>query len=350
MPFAGFEMPLHYRGVVEEHRTVRRAAGLFDVSHMGELEVAGPDAAEFLQRVTSNDVTRLRPGRAQLSILTSEQGTVRDDLLVYRRAADRFLLVVNAAHAAADERWLASWLAHSGLRATLRDSSEQTALLALQGPQARAILQPLTDLDLGARRYYWCADTAVAGAPATVSRTGYTGEDGFEVFLPAQQALLVWRRLIEGGALPAGLGARDTLRLEAGMMLCGQDMDETTTPYEAGLDWVVKLDKEVGGGDFVGRSALVRQRAQGVPRRMIGLVLEERGVPRSGYPVRQGGRGCGMVTSGTWSPTLERGIALARVESRVLDDPAPLAIEIRGKEQAARRADLPFYRRPGNEA
>jgi aminomethyltransferase len=308
--------------------------------------VSGRDAAAFLQRATANDLEKLKTGRAQLSLLLSDRGTVIDDLLVYRLGDDRFLLVVNAANAERDAKWLRELQLRFGLELALEDQSDATALIALQGPRSPALLQGLTDLDLAGLRSYSCGEGRVDGRLAMVARTGYTGEDGFEIFLAPDDAEPVWQRLVDGGAVPAGLAARDILRLEAGMMLCGQDMDDTTTPFEVGLDWVVKLDKRVAGGNFVGRQALLEQRARGVPRATVGLALTERGVPRPGCGVKHAGRACGLATSGTWSPTLERGIALARVDAGQASGPGPFGIEIRGKDYAATRVDLPFYRRP----
>ncbi|HVS15341.1 MAG TPA: glycine cleavage system aminomethyltransferase GcvT [Thermoanaerobaculia bacterium] len=353
VPFAGFEMPIQYGGVLEEHRAVRTAAGLFDVSHMGELWIAGDDAQTFLQSLLPNDVAKLAPGRAHYNALLDTAGGMLDDLLVYRVGPSRFLLVVNAGHLDQDREWIAARAAEwPGV--TLEDRSATTALLALQGPAAAAILAPITPVDLAALRYYGFAHGAVDGVECLVSRTGYTGEDGFELYLAAESAGPLWDRLLEtgraAGLVPAGLGARDTLRLEAGMLLAGQDFDRSTTPLEVGLDWVVKLDK----GDFVGREALACQRAEGVRQRLVGFTLAERGIARHGHGVRLevGGRACaGVVTSGTWSPTRERAIGLARISSDAALDRAPvgtpLRVEIRGREVAGEVAGLPFYRRPG---
>jgi aminomethyltransferase len=352
VPFAGFEMPIQYGGVIEEHQAVRTAAGLFDVSHMGELWIDGPDAEAFLQGLLPNDVAKLAPGRAHYNALLDESGGLLDDLLVYRLGPSRFLLVVNAGHLDQDRAWIAERVAEWPA-VTLDDRSAATALLALQGPAAESILAPLTPVDLAAIRYYRFAEGRVDGVECLISRTGYTGEDGFELYLPAESAVSVWDRLLEAGGgaglVPAGLGARDTLRLEAGMLLAGQDFDRTTTPLEVGIDWVVKLDKD----DFVGRDALARQRAEGVRRRLVGFTLSERGIARHGHPVRVevGERSCaGVVTSGTWSPTLERAIGMARISSETSLEPlpagTPLRVEIRGREVAGEVCDLPFYRRP----
>jgi aminomethyltransferase len=339
--FAGWEMPVQYAGVIEEHRAVRSAAGLFDVSHMGEIEVRGPGAEAFLQRLTPNDVGNLAPGRAHYSALLDENGGYRDDLIVYRRGGEEFLLVVNAANAAADFEWVAG---HAGAGATIEDASDRWALLALQGPRAQAILARLTEADLAGLRYYGFTAATAAGRPALVARTGYTGEDGFEIFLAPDDAPAVWDALLAAGGgdglQPAGLGARDTLRLEAGMALYGHEIDASTTPFEAGLDWVVKLDK----GDFIGRDALLAQRAAGVPRRLLGFEVVERGIARQGHTVHVGERLVGCVTSGTWSPTFEKALGMALVEPDCAPG-APVAIEVRGKRLAAALAALPFYRR-----
>ncbi|MGB6992131.1 MAG: glycine cleavage system aminomethyltransferase GcvT, partial [Thermoanaerobaculia bacterium] len=306
--FAGWEMPVQYGGVIGEHRAVRSAAGLFDVSHMGEFLVTGPGAESFIQRLTPNDVAKLTPGRAHYSGLLTTDGTYVDDLLVYRLGEEEFLLVVNAANTQKDFEWVRT---HLDGEVELADRSMDYALLALQGPRALDILQPLTETDLSTIRYYRFADGVVAGSPSLISRTGYTGEDGFELYLPPAEAAAVWDRLLEvgtpDGLVPAGLGARDTLRLEAGMALYGHEIDDTTTPWDAGLDWLVKLDK----GDFVGRQALVAQKDAGTQRRLVGFEVEGRGIARQGHPVMDDGKRVGEVTSGTWSPTFEKALGMA---------------------------------------
>jgi glycine cleavage system T protein (aminomethyltransferase) len=336
-------MPVQYAGVIEEHRAVRSAAGLFDVSHMGEIRVRGAGAEAFLQRLTPNDVAQLTPGRAHYSGLLNDRGTYLDDLLVYRFGGEDFLLVVNAANAAADFAWVA---AHAAGEAEVTDASEEYALLALQGPRAVEILGRLTGADLAAIRYYHFARAEVAGKEAILSRTGYTGEDGFEVFLAPGDAAEIWRRLLAAGApaglVPAGLGARDTLRLEAGMALYGHELDDATTPWEAGLDWVVKLE----GGDFVGRAALVEQRRRGVERKLAGFEVVGRGIARQGHAVMAGAEAVGRVTSGTWSPTFEKALGMAYVPAAMAAPGTPLELDVRGKRLAARAVALPFYRRP----
>ena len=320
--FAGWEMPLSYRGAAEEHRAVRERCGLFDVSHMGEIELRGPAAAAVCQELTVNDVRRLRIGDGQYTVFCNERGGVLDDLIVFRLGPERYLLVVNAANTAADYAWVRA-----------RRSAE-LALLALQGPEAELALRTLTALDLTGLRPFAALEGGVAGVRTLVSRTGYTGEDGLELLVAAADAPPLWEAVLEAtrrrDGLPAGLGARDTLRLEAGLPLCGTDMDETTTPLEAGLAWVVKLDK----GDFVGRAVLAEQAARGVTRRLVGLELAEPGVPRHGYPVWRDGAAVGTVTSGTRSPTLGTYIGLAYV---------------RGRRVPARVVARPFYRRVRRE-
>ncbi|HEV3075682.1 MAG TPA: glycine cleavage system aminomethyltransferase GcvT, partial [Thermoanaerobaculia bacterium] len=315
--FAGWEMPVQYTGVIEEHRAVRGAAGLFDVSHMGEVRVRGAGAERFLQRLTPNDVAQLVPGRAHYSGLLTDRGTYVDDLLIYRLAADDFLVVVNASNAARDLTWIREHGpdpegAESAGPADVEiaDEGDRFALLALQGPRALAILEPLASPGVGGLRYYGFLRGEVAGVPAILSRTGYTGEDGFELYLAPEGAPEVWRRLLAAGAphglVPAGLGARDTLRLEAAMALYGHEIDERTTPLEAGLSWVVKLGK----GDFLGRAALLEQSEQGIRRTLVGFTVEGRGIARQGHGVLSGGEAVGEVTSGTWSPTLEKAIGM----------------------------------------
>jgi aminomethyltransferase len=341
--FAGWDMPVQYAGVMEEHRAVRSAAGLFDISHMGEVRVRGAQAEALLQSLTPNDLSKLPLGRAHYSGLLTEGGTYVDDLLIYRLAADDFLVVVNASNADKDFAWMVAHAA--GYDAELTDVSDRYALLALQGPKALEILGPLTSDSVMALRYYGFREGEVGGVPALISRTGYTGEDGVELYLAPEDAPRIWRRLLAAGApfgiQPAGLGARDTLRLEAAMALYGHELDDTTTPWEAGLDWVVKLDK----GDFLGREALVAQRAAGSGRRLVGFEVEGRGIARQGHAVVEGGRPIGAVTSGTFSPTLERALGMAYVPIERSAVGTALTLDVRGKELPARVVPMPFYRR-----
>lgn len=344
--FAGWQMPVQYRGVIDEHRAVRGAAGLFDVSHMGEIRVAGRGAESFVQGLTPNDVAKLQPGRAHYSALLTPEGTFLDDLLVYRLADDEFLIVVNAANAASDFRWMAErHAADADDGCVLEDVSESHALLALQGPRAAEILRRLTATALDEIKYYRFAQGEVADRRAMISRTGYTGEHGFELYLAPQDAGAVWDRLLEAGRAdglePIGLGARDTLRLEAGMALYGHEIDRTTTPWEAGLDWIVKLDK----GDFVGRETLMAERARGPARRLVGIEVTGRGIARDGHRVLAAGRDVGHVTSGTFSPTFEKALGLAYVESALAAPGTELEVDVRGRAVPVRVVPYPFYKR-----
>jgi aminomethyltransferase len=343
VPFAGWEMPVEYSGISDEHLAVRTRAGVFDVSHMGEIEVAGRDAVAALQYVTSNDVSRLSIGQAQYSGLTTSDGTFVDDLLVYRLAPDHFLLVVNASNTVKDYRWIVDQAKTFGDVVAV-DASARYALIAVQGPAAREILQPLTGVDLGDLKYYWFATGEVAGVRATISRTGYTGENGYELFVPPSSAERVWKAILEAGrpqdVRPAGLGARDTLRLEAAMRLYGNDIDDTTSLLEADLEWIVAWDK----GDFLGRSTLEQQKASGVSRRLMGFEVADRGIARHGYQIVVTGAIAGVVTSGTQTPFLKKAIGLGYVPAglQVADD---IDIDIRGRLSRARLVPLPFYKR-----
>ncbi len=342
--FAGWEMPVQYRSVLEEHRAVRSGAGLFDVSHMGEIEIQGGDALSLIQRLTCNDAARLEPGMAQYSVLTSPEGTFLDDLLVYRRGPHEYLLVVNAGNRTSAFAWVAR---HAEGDVEVVDASGKWALIALQGPRAPSILRSLVKTDLALLRGYRFVESRVSGHQAIVSRTGYTGEDGFEIYLSPDGAPDVWRALLEAGRgdglRPCGLAARDTLRLEAGMRLYGNDIDATTTVLEAGLEGIVKWGK----GDFIGREALAREKERGVTRRLVGFELNERGVPRQGYPVLVDGETVGRVTSGTLAPHLGSPIGMAYVPARLAAAGTRLGIEIRGREVPARIVPMPFYERAG---
>jgi aminomethyltransferase len=345
VPFGGWDMPVEYSGTIAEHNAVRSAAGLFDVSHMGQFEVEGEGALAFLQRVTANNVAKLVDGQAQYSALPMPTGCPVDDVIVYRRSARRFLVVVNAANIEKDWRWL---LAQQPEGCGLHDLSEQFALLALQGPKAAAILQGLTPIDLSTVAFYHFAEGRVGGAEAIVARTGYTGEDGFEVFVAPGAAPALWRAIVAAGRshglVPAGLGARDTLRLEARMMLYGNDMDETTSLIEAGLGWIVSLDE--AKGEWNGRAALAEHKAKGAPRKLVGFEMVERGIPRHGYPVVLDGEVVSAVTSGTFAPFLQKSIGLAYLPAARATVGTELAIDIRGRRTAARVVATPFYKRP----
>jgi len=341
--FAGWEMPLQFSSLLDEHHAVRAAAGLFDVSHMGEIAIRGPGALALVQAVTCNDAARLEEGQAQYSALTTEAGCIVDDILVYHRGPSDYLLVVNAGNTEADFSWIA---AHAGPEVELQNVSARWALIALQGPRALVILQELTPADLGRLRAYRCTDAVVDRIPCVVSRTGYTGEDGFEIFCAPEAATDLFRTLMRAGEpaglKPCGLGARDTLRLEAGMTLHGQDIDQTTSVLEAGLARIAHLDK----GEFVGRQALRAEAARGPRRRLIGFEMTDPGIPRHGFPILLEGEAVGTVTSGTLSPTLRRGIGLAYAPTDRVARDQRIAIGIRGREAGARIVPLPFYRRP----
>ncbi len=342
--FGGWLMPVQYRGIIEEHRAVRERAGLFDLSHMGELFLEGSGAGDALAGALVSDPRRLAVGRAQYSMICQEDGGIIDDLIVYRLAEERFLVVANAGNASTVSDLLAERIA--GHRAILDDRSLATGLCAVQGPTSVAILAPLTDVDLASLRYYGAADGQVAGIPALVARTGYTGEDGFEVFVDWARTPELWTALADAGR-PAGLevcglGARDTLRLEAGMPLYGNELDRTINPYEAGLGRVVKLDKE---GDFVGRAALERLERSEPARRLVGLTVTGRGIARHGYPVVRDDRPSGVVTSGTQSPTLGKPIAMAYVTPGDGQPGTILGVVIRDQRVDAEVTPLPFYRR-----
>jgi aminomethyltransferase len=340
--FAGWLMPLQYSGILEEHRAVRARAGLFDLSHMGELFIEGGQAGSGLAYALVSDPPSLAIGRAQYSMICTPDGGVIDDLIVYRLGAERFLIVANASNAAAVSDALAERLA--GCRAVLDDRSLATALVAIQGPLANEVLAPLTDVAIDGLRYYAIAEGHVAGVPALVARTGYTGEDGFEVIVDVDDAGRVWDAIFEAGAprgvVPVGLGARDTLRLEAGMPLYGNELGRDGTPFEAGLGRVVKLGKE---GDFVGRAALEQAQADGPRKKLVGLVVRGRGIARHGYPVYSGERATGVVTSGTLSPTLGEPIAMAYVAPSDAEPGPILAVGIRDQKVPAEVVALPFY-------
>jgi len=343
--FAGWDMPVEYAGVSEEHNAVRTRAGLFDVSHMGEIEIAGKDALAAVQRITSNDATKLAIGQAQYSALMTAEGTFVDDLLVYRLADDHYMFVVNAANIDKDFAYIREQIKPAGDAAAV-NSSSRYALLALQGPVAREVLQPLTGVDLAGMKYYRFAAGEVAGHKATVSRTGYTGEDGFEVFVAPQLAERAWDAILEAGkgagVVPVGLAARDTLRLEAAMRLYGNDMDETTTVLECDLGWIVGWNK----ADFLGADVLRRQKAEGVARKIVGFEMVDRAIARHGYDVVDGGAKIGYVTSGTQTPFLKKSIGMAYVPADRTEPGTSLTVDVRGRPAAARVVPMPFYKRP----
>jgi aminomethyltransferase len=346
VPFGGWDMPVEYAGggVVQEHMAVRTRAGIFDVSHMGEIEIAGKDALAAVQRISSNDASRLQVGQAQYSGLLTPEGTFVDDLLVYRLAPAHFLLVVNAGNIATDYAWIAGHITAAG-DAVAVDASSRYALIAVQGPEALTIVQPLTGVDLAGLKYYWFAHGEVASVRATISRTGYTGEDGFEIFVPPQSADRVWLALLEGGRsagiVPCGLGARDTLRLEAGMRLHGNDIDETTSAVEADLNWIVGWKKD----DFIGAAALREQKTGGVTRKIVGFEMLDRGIARHGYDAYVGDTKAGSVTSGTQTPYLKKAIGMAYLPIEHTGVDTEFDVDIRGRRTRARVVPMPFYKR-----
>jgi aminomethyltransferase len=349
VPFAGWSMPVQYSGILQEHRTVRSAAGLFDLNHMGQVDVSGPDAGEFLQQVTTNDVARLEPGQAQYSLLPNEQGGVIDDIIIYRQpSGDGYMVVVNASNAKKDVSWLAEQRAKRGsLDVEVEDASGQYGMIAIQGPQAEAIVQRLTATDLASLEGFHWVDGVVANEPLMIARTGYTGEDGFEFYTAEDRVGDLWDALLaEGrheGLVPVGLGARDTLRLEARMPLHGNEISEEINPLEAGLGWAVKLDK----GPFVGRDAILAAQSAGPPRKTVGFQLLDRsGAPRSHCEAQVDGRAVGVVTSGAMSPTLGQNIGLALIERDAAGIGRPLDVVIRGRPVGGIQVKTPFYRRP----
>jgi aminomethyltransferase len=346
VPFAGYEMPVQYRSILDEHRAVRSAVGLFDLSHMGELELRGPGAVDFLRHALVSDPAALEVGGAQYSMACEHDGGVIDDLIVYRLEPERFWVVCNASNRSTVAGHLGQLLRDGGYETTLDDRSDEIALIAPQGPRAQELLGRISDVDLGSLANYHATQGEVAGVACLVARTGYTGEDGFELFCDASDARAVWEALTaEGGDLglqPCGLGARDTLRLEAGMPLYGNELDRETNPYEVGFGRVVKLDK----GDFIGREALARVAEEGPRRRLAGLEMVDNAIPRAGYEVRREGRPVGRVTSGTLSPTLGTKIAMAMVPAELWAVGAEWDVVVRDRPYRSQQVKLPFYRRP----
>lgn len=348
--FGGWELPVQYTGTVDEHQTCRSTAGLFDVSHMGEVLVEGPDAEGFLNYLLTNDVRRLNHGQAQYTLMCNHEGGILDDLLVYRRDKNRFFLVVNAGNTETDYEWMRDKYAEAAQRfpkVKLSNESANYTQIAIQGPKSEAILQKFTHTDLKSMRYYWFTDGKVyADIPALIARTGYTGEDGFEVYVPWDRGPELWRALMEEGAevglKPCGLGARDTLRLEMRFPLYGHELTTETNPFEAGLGWVVKMDKE----DFVGKAALAEAKKKGNKRKLAGFKLKERGIPRQGYPiVSKDGERIGEVTSGTQSPSLEMPIGIGYVATDYTAFGTEIYIDIRGRKVPAEVVATPFYKR-----
>ncbi len=343
--FGGWEMPVQYTSIIEEHRAVRQHAGLFDVCHMGEFRVEGAGALDYLQYLVPNDVSRLGDDQALYTQICRPDGGTLDDLLIYRRGPSKFMAVVNASTMPKDWDWFQEHAAGFA-DLTLTNVSDETGLIALQGPLALRILQPLTNTPLDEIAYYHCREGVVAGIQCLISRTGYTGEDGFELYCPASDVVKLWNAIYDAGTpqglLPAGLGARDTLRLEAGYCLYGHELTEEITPLEAGLGWTIKLNKS---SDFIGRQVLEAQTRDGVRRKLVGIMLSDRGVPRAGYPILRGDVRIGEVTSGTMCPTLDKPAALGYVSPADAQVGNAIAVEIRGKAVAAEIVALPFYKR-----
>ncbi|HEY0545956.1 MAG TPA: glycine cleavage system aminomethyltransferase GcvT [Pyrinomonadaceae bacterium] len=345
--FGGWDMPVQYpAGTVEEHLRTRTRAGLFDVSHMGEIDVRGADAIPFVNRLCSNDASKLSDGQAQYSALTTPEGTVIDDLLVYRFAEDHLLLVVNAGTTEKDWEWLSAH--HESEAVKLENVSANYCQLALQGPDALSILQPLTDTQLAEIKYYHFSEGEVDGVPAIISRTGYTGEDGFEIYAAPDKTEQLWNKFLDAGKqgapegiLPCGLAARNTLRLEAGMALYGHEIDETTTLLEANLGWITKLNK----GDFIGRERLARQKEEGVKQKLVGFEMTERGIARDLQDVLIEGERAGRVTSGSPAPFLKKNIGMAYVPTEQANAGQEIHIDVRGRNVAAQIVPVPFYKR-----
>jgi len=338
--FGGWEMPVQYSSIIDEHKTVRMSVGLFDVSHMGEIDINGPQALDVVQRLTTNDAAKLAVGQVQYSTLCYPHGGIVDDLTVYRLGPEHFMFCVNAANIDKDYAWIIDQARHD---ADITNTSADIAQLALQGRNAQATLQSLCDLSLDELHYYWVAKGQVKGIEALISRTGYTGEDGFELYCPAAQGRALWEALMTSGApygiKPVGLGARDTLRLEMGYALYGNDITPETTPLQAGLAWIVKLNK----GDFIGRDALLKEKRDGMARKLIGFEMVDRGIARGHYRILGDGQVVGEVTSGTLSPSLNKGIGLGYVTVPFARAGTTLHIDIRGKPAQARVTSTPFY-------
>lgn len=342
--FGGWEMPVQFSGITTEHQAVRNAAGIFDISHMGKFTLTGKNLIAQLQYLVPSDLSRLQPGQAQYTILLNPNAGIIDDIIFYYQGENsdgeqQGVMIVNAATTSKDKTWLLQHLDTQAIN--FQDLSKEKILVAVQGPKAVELLQPFVEADLSSVKAFGHLEASILGKPAFLARTGYTGEDGFEVMLGPEEGVKLWRSLIEAGVIPCGLGARDTLRLEAAMALYGQDIDDTTTPLEAGLGWLVHLDTK---GDFIGRPILERQKAAGVQRRLVGLQMQGRNIARHGYQVLSAGVIVGEVTSGTLSPTLGYPIALAYVPTQLANTGQQLDIEIRGKTYPAIVVKKPFYR------
>ena len=342
VPFGGYEMPVQYTSIIEEHKAVRTAVGVFDVSHMGEFVVKGKNAQAFLQRMTVNDVAVLVPGEAQYSAMCYDDAGIVDDLLVYKIGENHFMVVVNASNVEKDFEWMNRHLMPD---VDLRNESDATALLAIQGPKSQTVIQKLTSVDLKSIPYYRFKEASVAGVDMILSRTGYTGELGYEIYFSPSYAENVWNALFKAGKdcgiKPIGLGARDTLRLEMGYCLYGNDIDQTTNTLEAGLGWITKLKK----GEFLGKPVLEKVKAEGLKRKLVGIEIEEKAIARHGYAILSKGTQIGSVTSGTFSPSLERALAMGYVDAAHFADGSPVHIDVRGKEVKGKITALPFLKK-----
>lgn len=342
VPFAGYNMPVSYEGVTIEHQTVRKAVGVFDVSHMGEFLITGEKALDLIQKISSNDAAKLKDGKAQYSLMPNTSGGIVDDLIIYRFHEEKYLLVVNASNIEKDWNWISQ---HNTMGATMRDLSDDYALLAIQGPKAAEAMQSLTEVDLKAIPFYSFEVAPFAGVEnVIISATGYTGSGGFEIYVKNENVQKVWEKVFEAGAdfgiKPIGLAARDTLRLEMGFCLYGNDIDETTSPIEAGLGWITKFNK-----DFINAEALKEQKEKGPTRKLIGFELDQRGIPRQGYNIiDENGKIIGNVTSGTMSPSLDKGIGMGYVPAELAAAGNKINIEIRKKQVPATVVKMPFYK------
>jgi aminomethyltransferase len=337
VPFAGWEMPVYYSSIIAEHKAVRNAAGLFDIGHMGAVMVAGTNALQYIQTLLTNDASALKVGASQYSLILNKSGGVIDDIFVYR-LPDHYLLVINASNTDKDIAWMNK---HKPDGVEISDLKDKMTLLALQGPKAQEILQKVCDIDLKTIGHHKITSAKILNVPALVSRTGYTGEDGFELFFEGSRAEAIWNKLVELGAAPCGLGARDTLRLEAGMPLYGHEYNEGITPLETPFTFAVKLGKE----DFIGKDSLVRHKEEGFSKKLVGIKLTQTGIPRQGYKIFKDGKVVGYITSGTMSPTLNMAIGMGYAKTECSELGTPLEVEIRGKFIRAEVVKLPFYKR-----
>ena len=345
--FAGWEMPVRYTSIIEEHNAVRNSAGLFDVSHLGRINVSGSDAMNFIQRLITNDASQLAKKQALYTLMCYESGTIIDDLLVYKLDDDHFMIVINALNRKKDLEWMEK---EKEENVQLKDVSNELAMIALQGPNSEKVLQKLTDYDLSELKYFWTDEMELDGIKVMTSRTGYTGEDGFEIYSFADKIERIWNKILQLGksesVVPIGLGARDTLRLEACYLLYGNDIDETTTPLEASLSWAVNFDKDY----FIGKEKLLEQKEEGVKKKLVGFEMIDRGIPRRGYKVFVDNDEIGHVTSGTFSPTLKKNIGLGYVEIEYKEIGKEIKIQIRNNFYLARIVKIPFYKRRDNES